>query len=43
MIDTFSCTPLDLYKATFSFKEFLLKFKEADATNDRRSVHYVNV
>ena len=28
---------------TFSFKEFQLKFKEADASNDRRSVLYVNV
>ena len=27
----------------FFFKEHLLKFNEADATNDRRSVLYVNV
>ena len=26
----------------FSFKQFLLKFKEVDATSDRRSVLYVN-
>ena len=28
---------------TFSFKEFLLTFKEAGDTSDRRSVLYVNV
>ena len=53
MIDTFSCIPLDLAQLifkvnllksnTFSFKEFLLKFKDVDATSDRRSVLYVNV
>ena len=53
MIDTFSCIPFDLphlifkeelaIKSHFSVKEFLLKFKEVDATGDRRSILYVNV
>ena len=54
MIDTFSCITFDLshliFKVAraiklrfFSFKEFLLKFKEVDATCDHRSVLYVNV
>ena len=48
MNDTFSCIPFDLshlifkvalaIKYFFSFKEFLLKLKEADATSDCRSV-----
>ena len=53
MIDTFSCIPFDLphlifkeelaLRQNFSVKEFLLKFKDVDATSDRRSVLYVNV
>ena len=53
MIDTFPCIPFDLshliYKVelakskTFSFKDFLFKFKEADATSDCHSVLYVNI
>ena len=53
MIDTFSCIHFDLphlifkvelaIKLFFSFKEFLLRFKEFDATSDRRSVFNVNV
>ena len=53
MKDTFSCIPFALphlifnvelaLKEYFSIKEFLLKFKEVDATSDRRSVLYINV
>ena len=53
IIDPFSCIPFDLphlifkvesaIKYTFSFKEFLHKFKEVDATSDSRSVPYVDV
>ena len=50
MIDTFTCIPFDLPRLifkknlllsnTFSFDEFLPKFKEVDATSNRRSVLY---
>ena len=50
MIDTFSCIHFDLphlifkeelaIKYTFSYKEFLLKFNEINATSDCRSVPF---